>query len=77
MGKIKLFNQQKIRSHWDAGQEKWFFAIVDVIEILTESPRARKYWSALKAKLNEEGSELSQTLGQLNLKTSFPRPKGC
>ena len=67
MSNIKLFESKKIRSHWDAEQEKWYFSIVDVIEILTDSPRPRKYWNALKTKLKAEGSELSQNLGQLKM----------
>lgn len=65
--KIKLFEQQNIRTHWDEIQEQWFFSVVDVITVLTESPRPRKYWSALKAKLKEEGSQLSHELGQLKM----------
>lgn len=64
---IKLFESKKVRTHWDELQEKWFFSVIDVIEILTESPRPRKYWSALKTKLQAEGSELSQKLGQLKM----------
>ena len=69
MSNIKLFEHKKIRSHWDAEQEKWYFSIVDVIEILTDSPRPRKYWNALKTKLKSEGSELSQKLGQLKMQS--------
>ena len=64
---IKLFQQKQVRTHWDDEQEKYYFSIVDVIEILTESPRPRKYWNALKTKLQDEGSELSQKMGQLKL----------
>jgi len=64
---IKLFEQKKVRSHYDADNEIWYFSVIDVIEILTDSPRPRKYWSALKTKLTAEGSELSQKLGQLKL----------
>jgi prophage antirepressor-like protein len=64
---IKLFEDKKIRTVWDEEQEEWYFSIVDVIEVLTESPRPRKYWNALKTKLTAEGSELSQKLGQLKL----------
>ncbi len=70
MSNIKLFESKKIRSQWDAEYEKWYFSIVDVIEILTDSPRPRKYWNALKAKLQSEGSELSQKLGQLKMEAS-------
>ena len=66
---IVLFRDKKVRRHWDDDQELWYFSIVDVIEILTESPRPRKYWHALKTKLREEGSEVSQELGRLKLKS--------
>lgn len=67
MNNIKLFESRKIRSHWDAENEKWLFSVIDIIEVLTESPRPRKYWNALKTKLQEEGSELSHKLGQLKM----------
>jgi len=67
MSNIKLFEDKKVRTQWDAEQEKWYFSVIDVIEILTGSPRPRKYWSALKTKLIAEGSELSQKLGQLKM----------
>ena len=64
---IKLFDSKKIRTAWNETEEEWYFSVVDVIEVLTESPRPRKYWNALKTKLSEEGSELSQNMGQLKL----------
>ena len=64
---IKIFEDKKVRTLWDEEQEKWFFSIIDVIEILTGSPRPRKYWNALKTKLKAEGSELSHNLGQLKM----------
>ena len=67
MSNIKLFENKKIRSSWNSDEEKWYFSVIDVIQILTESPRPRKYWNALKTKLQQEGSELSQKLGQLKL----------
>ncbi len=67
MNDIKLFEERKLRSHWDSALEKWLFTVVDVIEILTESPRPRKYWNALKTKLKQEGNEPSQNLGQLKM----------
>jgi len=69
MSNIKLFESKKIRSQWDAEQEKWVFSIIDVIEVLTDSPRPRKYWSDLKAKLKKEGSQLSDIIGQLKLQS--------
>ncbi|HAQ19412.1 MAG TPA: hypothetical protein DCR40_09310 [Prolixibacteraceae bacterium] len=64
---IKLFESKQIRSLWDAEAEKWYFSIIDVIEVLTETDRPRKYWSDLKAKLIKEGSELSEKIGQLKM----------
>jgi len=64
---IKLFETKQIRSSWDADEEKWYFSIIDVIEVLTETDRPRKYWSDLKAKLKKEGSELSEKIGQLKM----------
>ncbi len=64
---LNFFDQKQIRSLWDKDKEKWYFSVVDVIEVLTDSPRPRKYWSALKRKLQAEGSELSHKLGQLKM----------
>lgn len=64
---IKIFEDKKVRSAWDSESEKWFISIVDVIEVLTESDRPRKYWDDLKRKLKAEGSELSEKIGQLKL----------
>ena len=67
---IKIFKNKKVRTLWDAENEKWYFSVIDVIEILSGSPRPRKYWNALKTKLIQEGSELSQKLGQLKLQSA-------
>jgi hypothetical protein len=64
---IKIFEQKQVRSVWNDEEEKWYFSIIDVIEVLTDTDRPRKYWSDLKAKLNKEGSELSEKIGQLKL----------
>jgi len=64
---IQLFDNKKVRTVWDAEQEKWFISIIDVIEVLTETDRSRKYWSDLKAKLKKEGSELSENIGHLKM----------
>ncbi|MBY0477206.1 MAG: Bro-N domain-containing protein [Chitinophagaceae bacterium] len=69
MSNIKLFEHKKIRSHWNVEDEKWYFSVVDIIEVLTDSPRPRKYWNALKTKLKEEGSQLSQNMGQLKMQS--------
>ncbi|MFJ1434808.1 Bro-N domain-containing protein [Capnocytophaga canimorsus] len=67
---IKIFEQKKVRSQWDEQQEKWWFSIVDVIEVLTESPNPRKYWSVLKTRLKKEGSELATNCSQLKMLSS-------
>jgi prophage antirepressor-like protein len=64
---IKLFETKKVRTAWNEDEEEWYFSVVDVVEVLTDSPRPRKYWNALKTKLNAEGSEVSQNMGQLKL----------
>ena len=67
---IKLFEDSKIRTVWDNDVEKWYISIVDVISVLTESKRPRKYWSDLKSKLKKEGSQLSENIGQLKIKSA-------
>ena len=67
---IQLFDGKQVRYVWDEEQEKYFFSVVDVIQVLTDSPRPRKYWNALKTKLAAEGSELSSKMGQLKLPAS-------
>jgi hypothetical protein len=54
---IKLFNDRKIRTHWDEEQEKWYFSIVDVVGVLTDSIDMQSYWRKLKQRLKEEGNE--------------------
>jgi len=67
---IKIFEDSTIRTIWDADKEDWFISVVDVIAVLTTSKRPRKYWSDLKLKLKKEGSELSENIGQLKMKSS-------
>jgi len=67
---IKLFEQKQIRSTWSEEEEKWYFSIIDVIEVLTETPNARKYWSVLKTRLKKEGSQLATNCSQLKLQSS-------
>ena len=64
---IKLFEGKQVRYVWDDEAQKYYFSVVDVIQVLTDSPRPRKYWNALKTKLEAEGSEVSQNMGQLKL----------
>ncbi|MEI7978127.1 MAG: Bro-N domain-containing protein [Bacteroidota bacterium] len=67
---IKLFEQKEIRSLWDEDQEKWYISIVDVVGILTESPNPRKYWSVLKTRLKNEGSQLATNCSQLKMQSA-------
>lgn len=61
---LKLFEEKRVRTVWDDEQEKWYFSIVDVVAILTDSPNPRKYWSVLKTRLKKEGSELTTNCSQ-------------
>lgn len=54
---IKLFGNDKIRAVWDEEQEKWYFSVVDVVAVLTESPNPQTYWRVLKKRLKDEGNE--------------------
>ena len=67
---IRLFEERKVRAIWDDEQEEWYFSIVDVISILTDSPNPRKYWSVLKTRLKREGSELTTNCSQLKMPSS-------
>ena len=64
---IRLFEGQQIRYTWDEQKEKYFFSIVDVIQVLTDSAIPRRYWSDLKRKLEAEGSEVYEKIVQLKL----------
>lgn len=70
MSNIKLFQNQEIRSHWDADREQWLFSVIDIIQVLTGNERPRKYWNDLKRKLIQEGSEVSEKIGQLKMLAS-------
>lgn len=67
---IKIFEDKKVRTLWDDEQEKWYFSIVDVIGILTDSPNPRKYWSVLKTRLKAEGSQLATNCSQLKMQSA-------
>ncbi|MFY7987327.1 MAG: Bro-N domain-containing protein, partial [Flavobacterium sp.] len=67
---IQLFEDKKVRTAWDSEQEKWYVSIIDVIEVLTESPNPRKYWSVLKLRLRKEGSQLATNCSQLKMQSS-------
>ncbi len=71
---IQLFEDQKIRVVWDAERKEWYFSVVDVVGVLTDSPdynTGRKYWNKLKQRLKEEGSELVTNCHQLKMQ------RGC
>ena len=67
---IKVFEEKKVRALWDNETEEWYFSIVDVIAVLTDSPNPRKYWSVLKTRLKKEGSELATNCSQLKMLSS-------
>ncbi len=67
-----LFHQNTVRRHWDDDKELWYFSIVDVVQILTDSTIPRRYWSDLKTKLQTEGSEVYEKIVQLKM----PAPDG-
>ncbi len=71
MSNIKLFESKQIRSAWNEVKQKWYFSIIDVIEILTESNNPRRYWSDLKIKLQKEGFiQLYDIIVQLKLESA-------
>ena len=70
---LKLFEEKKVRTVWDDEQEKWYFSIVDVVSILTESTDGRKYWNKLKQRLKEEGNETVTNCHQLKCRQLMAR----
>jgi DNA-damage-inducible protein D len=71
MSDIKLFESKSVRSHWDAEQEQWYFSVIDVVEILTNSSNPRDYWFKMKIRIKtEDGLELSTICRQLKLKAA-------
>ena len=70
MSNIKVFEVRKIRTQWNEQEEDWYFSVVDVVAILTDSANPRKYWSVLKTRLKKEGSELTTNCSQLKLQSA-------
>ncbi len=68
--KIKVFEKKQVRTLWNAEEEEWYFSVVDVVGVLTDSPNPRKYWSVLKNRLKSEGSELTTNCSQLKLQSA-------
>jgi len=67
---IILFNQKQVRRHWDADEELWYFSVIDVISVLTDSATPKRYWSDLKIKLRNEGGEVYDKIVQLKFVAS-------
>ena len=67
---IKIFEGNRIRSIWNEEKEEWYFSIIDILGILTESENPRKYWSVFKVRLKKEGNELATICSQLKMKAS-------
>ena len=65
--KIKIFENKHIRTQWDAEQEDWYFSVVDVVAVLTDSPNPRNYWKVLKHRLKQEGNESVTNCNQLKM----------
>lgn len=66
---LKLYEDSRIRALWNEDEEEWYFSVVDVVAVLTESSNPRRYWSDLKRKLQEEGSQLYDKIVQLKMKS--------
>ena len=71
MSNIKLFESKKVRTHWDEKEEQWYFSIIDVVDVLTNSSNPRDYWFKMKVRVKtEDGLELSTICRQLKLKAT-------
>ena len=67
---LQLFEDKKVRTVWDTEQEKWYFSIIDVLLVLTESANPNNYWKVLKNRLKKEGSQLVTNCNQLKMESS-------
>jgi hypothetical protein len=67
MSSIKLFGEKKVRSEYNLQEEKWYFSVIDVVQVLTDSKVPRRYWSDLKMKLAKEGSQVYDKIVQLKM----------
>lgn len=68
--KIKVFENRQVRTLWNAEEEEWYFSVIDVVAVLTNSTNPRKYWSVLKTRLKAEGSELATNCSQLKMQSA-------
>ena len=66
--KIQIFERQPVRAIWDERGEKWWFSVIDVVGVLTDSPNPRKYWSVLKTRLKQEGNETATNCSRLKFR---------
>ena len=73
---IQLFQGQQVRYLWDEEKQQYFFSVVDVIQVLTDSNIPRRYWSDLKRKLQAEGSEVYEKIVQLKYRTKVSQSMG-
>ncbi len=64
---VKLFESTRVRSHWDAAQEKWYFSVVDVVQVLTDSSIPKRYWSDLRRKLEKESGQPYEEIVRLKM----------
>ena len=64
---IQMFGEKRVRTAWDTDKEKWWFSIVDVVSVLTDSPNPNNYWKVLKHRLIKEGNETVTNCNQLKL----------
>ena len=67
---IQLFENKQIRTQWDEETEKWYFSVIDIIDVLTESVDAKRYWSVLKVRLKKEGAEPTTICSTLKMPAS-------
>ena len=67
--KLQLFEDKAIRTAWDEEKEEWYFSIVDVVAVLTDSPNPNNYWKVLKKRLKDEGNQLVTSCNQLKMKS--------
>ncbi len=70
MNKVQIFQDKKVRTHWDAEKEEWYFSVVDVVGALTDSPNPRNYWKVLKHRLKKEGNQSVTNCNQLKMVSS-------
>jgi hypothetical protein len=70
MSNIKLFESKQIRSEWNEAEQKWYFSVVDIVGILSDSPNPRNYWKVLKHRLAKEGNESVTNCNQLKMQSA-------